>query len=167
MKLYDCHLDLGGCGKRHRDSDGVLACRQRLAKAAARAAKKQAEVERRIANQEAEAPADLVARMRKAGSALVNIAAQLKRDYPPPEFREAWDPIAVMAIEPMPEWPMGRDREERFLQLWLDFSEEDAVERLPWKREPVRTPGPSPMLWPSQLVEALDRGEDEDGDQLD
>lgn len=99
------------CGKTHRTPEAQEACEQKYARAAARLAKRDAEVARRQAVADALPPQQFVVKRRALGWTWDKIVAGLKKDYPEPW--NVWQ-VAEAYAETL-NWPMSIEAKTQLL----------------------------------------------------
>lgn len=157
-------IECDGCGKRHRDKQKVIACRLRKEKRDARAAAKQADLDRRQRNAQLHPLRDRIQELRLAGGAWVNVAKAIRDDYPRPVdwahecgqqpcpvemmAHRDWDVVLVLGLDTERyQWPSA----ESLAQQWRLYSTTQVEEKTPWKT--TTHPDGGALVWGSDLAE--------------
>jgi hypothetical protein len=97
----------GTCGRTHRTEEAIEKCKARAVKKEAALEKKREDAERRLRNQEAKPPAEVIleslrgsySRGRISPGSFWRALSTLNKDYPPPPGKKEWTLVDVVELD--------------------------------------------------------------------
>lgn len=176
-------IDCDACEKRHRDKEGVIKCRLRLARKQEKAAAKAADQEKRQNYAALHPLRDYLQEQRTLGRQWVNINADVKRLYPTPLAwahecaqspcpvetcaGDAWSVVVILGLDSERfHWPMTPARVGRYAREVEGYVNTPWVETVPWKKAPIARGDGAPLAplgalteWYLELTEEVEDAE--------
>lgn len=142
-------IDCPSCSRMHRNHEQVEKCAQRAAARAEREARREADLQRREANERQLPAADFIVRQANQGIAFDKILAALKREYPRRERPwTLWDVVREDTRKLLPTWRVDLDRatEMRLQRIhagdWMGHYEggveRNVLDEIPWTDEELK-----------------------------